>query len=128
MTTARDFARAVNPSAYLADDVKRWSIDEIKSAMIADGSHWWDHTTMRYFQSRISAEVFQGIGGIYFVSSERNRCSMYNDVRAYTVRCFDPDTLNLSNASDFGGYATRSGARIHAKRLSITQLATEQTQ
>ena len=127
MTTARDFCRAVNPSAYLADDVKRWDIDEIRDAMIADGSHWWDTSTIRYFQSRIGSEVFQGIGGIFFVTSERDRHAKYNTQRAYTVRQFNPATLSIGNGSEFQEHPTRTAAHRHAKRLSTKQIPKSDT-
>lgn len=77
--------------------VKRWTMDDIKSACRVRGSHWFDPGAMRYFKCRILDTVYQGTGGVYFVSSEK-----YNDhPRRYTVRKFDPESADISTVGEF---------------------------
>lgn len=94
---------------------KHWTINDIEAAMRAQGSHWWDAGALRFFNSRIGYEVFQGPGGVYFVSSER--CN-HDSPRLFTVRQFDPETSDLvsKGGSEFQEYASRSDARARAKR------------
>lgn len=66
--------------------MRTYTINEIQTEMMAAGSHWWDHDTMRHFSCRVGQTVYQGEGGIYFVSSER--CG--DHPRAYTVRKYSP--------------------------------------
>ena len=64
------------------------TIDQIKTANKARGFHWFDPDTLRFFKSRIGGAVYQGPGGVYFVTSE---CGP-SGVRRYTVRQFTPST------------------------------------
>lgn len=47
------------------------NITEIKRANKAAGLHWFEPETLDFFKSRISGEVYEGPGGVYFVTSER---------------------------------------------------------
>ena len=53
--------------------------------------HFFGRTTMRFFNSRILSAVYQGPGGIFFVTSER-----FDELpRHYTVRRFFPDQNDI---------------------------------
>jgi hypothetical protein len=73
-----------------------WTVNTIKDANRVVGGHWFDPDTMRCFGTRVLATVYQGPGGIYFVTSDhdyaRNRC--------YSVRRFDPATGDVSTVGD----------------------------
>lgn len=96
-------------------ETKIWTHDEIQSAMLAAGSHWWDHTTMRMFGTRLCGPVFCGPDGIYFATSEHN---FDKTARLYTVRRFDPDSLAISTVGEMGDYRSAAAAAKAARRLS----------
>lgn len=75
----------------------KWTIASIRAANRAAGGHWFDRQTMKHFGSRVLGYVYQGAGGVYFVSSERNRYDPSEGVR-YTVRRFDPVDADVYTA------------------------------
>lgn len=91
-----------------------WTINSIQAAMRERGSHWWDPDTMRYLKCKVMPKVYQGDGGIYFVSSE----AYQEEARAYTVRKFDPVEAQVSTAGNMGDYRTKFAALNRAKRLA----------
>jgi hypothetical protein len=93
---------------------KSWTINDIQAAMSASGSHWWDRSSMRFFGTRVCGAVFQGQGGIYFVTSEQPP----HGPRAYTIRRFTPESLDIRTEGELCGYKTRKTALRHAERLA----------
>ena len=91
-----------------------WTINGIKDAMRQRGSHWLDPDTMRFFKCKIMPNVYQGAGGIYFVSSE----AYQEEQRAYTVRKFNPAEAEIDTVGEMGAYRTASSARTAAKKLA----------
>lgn len=95
--------------------MKHWTVDDIKTACAMNGSHFFDRDTMRFFRSRVLGDVYQGPGGIYFVTSEK-----YGDAspRKYTVRCFLPgDNCRIATVGPFcelSKYVAQRVAREHA--------------
>lgn len=117
------------------------SLTQIRQAMIARGSHFWDKDTMYFFSSRTSENVYPTWCGTYFVTSERDRDHGYGTAwdgkRRYTVRfvacrpCGDcqkrdrhPDYQYMAKRGDlidtsenpFGRFASSGGAHAFAKR------------
>lgn len=95
--------RKINPE-------RRWDIHEIKDANRAAGMHFFDRDTVKLFHSKVFPTVYQGPGGVYFVTSE------YRDSpsdREYKVRQF-----NVSNAAirTETTYKDQKSAVAHAKR------------
>lgn len=89
---------------------RRWDIHEIKEANKASGYHFFDRDTIKFFHSKVFPTVYQGPGGVFFVTSE------YRDTPAdkeYKVRQF-----NVSNASirTETTYKDKVSAAAHAKR------------
>lgn len=77
--------------------------------------HFFSPGTMKYFKSRILETVFQGPGGIFFVTSER---APFGDaLRKYTVRQFHPDTGTIDTFGDFN-QLTKGRALKLAKEAS----------
>lgn len=74
-----------------------WTMTKIQEANRAAGSHWFDRSTMRFFRCRLLDTVFQGDGGIFFVTSERSPVGP----RRYTVRKFDPTTADVDTVGKF---------------------------
>ena len=84
-----------------------------------DNRHWFDKDTLRFFKSRISETAYANNSKevAYFVTSEQSP----HGTRKYTVRMYDFRTRQISNASNFGQYASRSGATSAAQTLAAFQ-------
>lgn len=65
--------------------MKTMTINDIKKAVRDTGSHWFDPDTMRCFGTHVYPTVYQGEGGIYFVTGEDN---YDRSGREYKVRRF----------------------------------------
>src|SRR5437773_1145642 len=93
------------------------SIEEIKRANREAGQYFFDPETMRFFNSRVYADLYvrkdeeQGEDVTYFITSERNGDE---SPRTYTVRAAH-DNGTVSTASDFSEYATLNAARKAAR-------------
>ncbi len=85
------------------------NINQIKWRNAANGYHFFEHSTIRFFQSRILPTVYNGR---YFITSEQ---PPYGP-RTYTIRRAE-DTGNINTIGEFGGYATAEAARAIAKTL-----------
>lgn len=91
-----------------------FSIDAIKEANRASGSHYFDADTMRFFGSRVLDGV---IAGRLFITSERSGFD-YDSPRAYSVREFMPDG-SIETVGEFGDYTRPGTARTAAKAYSM---------
>jgi hypothetical protein len=100
-----------------------YTIERIRSEMMADGSHWWDRGSMRFFGTRVLGGVFQGEGGIYFVTSEKPP----HGPRKYNVRQYDPETREVDTVGDFCQYNDARTAKREAERLAGAQQQDEPT-
>lgn len=98
--------------------MKTYDINDIQFEMQAAGSNWWDKGTMRMFGSRVSDQVYQGPGGIYFVTSEKN---FSGDKRFYSVRQYRPSSKSIDTVGDFNSL-TRATAHKIAARMANTDL------
>lgn len=74
--------------------------------------YWFSLGAKRFFRSRIGQTVYQGPGGIYFVSSEQFDAS---SPRRYTTRRYVPETDEIETIGEFNEL-TRSQAIALAKR------------
>lgn len=93
---------------------RRWTMQEIKACNKARGHHWFEPGTMRFFASRVGNDVYQGPGGIYFISSER----FMDDPRRYSVRRFNPKDCSVDTEFEFQQFPSRGSAVRAAKRLA----------
>lgn len=84
------------------------TIDEIIAANKANGGHFFDEDTMRFFDSRVYDRTY----GTFFVTSEKGP----HGPRAYTVRQAMPDG-SVDTVGKFMGYETRADAEREAARL-----------
>lgn len=93
------------------------------------GGHWFEPSTMRFFDSRVGRLAFGDDSGAFafFVSSERFHGSDGSSLpRGYTVRVmhltdgYGPRTTrgNVETIGDFEQYATRAAANREARRLA----------
>ena len=93
-------------------------IREIRYTNERSGFHFFDAATLRFFRSRIGSTVYEGPGGIYFVTSEQFVGS--NGVaapRSFTVRKFNPETSDVGTAGRFNELSRAAANRI-AKLLA----------
>ena len=90
---------------------KRWTIADIKAADKAAGRYFFSAATRRFWQSRIESKVYQGRGGIYFVTSE----VFLSGMRIWHVRQFTEKPVYIHTAAEFSNLA---GARREAQRLA----------
>jgi hypothetical protein len=68
------------------------TLDDIKRINAAKGLFFFSPDSMRFFRSRIAPKVFEGPGGVYFVTSEQFEFRGARHARRYTVTRFDPET------------------------------------
>lgn len=74
----------------------------IKYANRTAGHYYFERSTMRFFNSRVLSRVYEGPGGVYFVTSEQfHGSSGVSKPRRYTVRKFHPDTADISTFGPF---------------------------
>jgi len=94
-----------------------YTTEEIKKA--AKG-HFFDKDSMRFFDSRVCLDAFDGPGGCFFVTSERFHGSHgYKGKRLYTIRSFNRKTREVTTTGTFQGYYSRNGALAAARRASV---------
>lgn len=98
----------------------KWTINAIKNAMRAAGSHWWDPDTMRFFGTRVvGSRVYNGENGVYFITSEWDGFSgRENNRRAYTIRKYLPDTCDVKTIGDIGQYRDADDAKNEVLRIA----------
>lgn len=119
VTTNRGRCR-VGPAVGLVSELE-WkgstmtlTINDIQDQMRRDGSHWWDPDTMRTFGTRVVSPVYQGAGGVYFVTRDKQ----WDGSRAFTVRQYDPDTFGISNVGQLGEHSDQKDAKTAARRAA----------
>jgi hypothetical protein len=96
------------------------TLDDIKSQNAAAGLHFFEPATMRFFNSRTLSRVFDGPGGIYFVTSEkRTGFNCPDGKRLYTVRCFNPKTGDVKTRGEFQAYKTSKQALQRARECAF---------
>lgn len=95
--------------------VNKYSVNDIKTANHEAGYHFFDPDTMRCFGSRIERTVYQGEGGVYFISSEDD----FNRTRRfYCVRQFMPETGQIETMSGINENLDLEEAIEKAKTLA----------
>lgn len=96
-----------------------YTINQIQSEMNAAGSHWFDRDTLRSFRCRVGEQVYQGPGGIYFVTSEKGG---YDGARrAYTVRQYLPGRKKIETVGEFNTLTRSAAHRIAAKLAAASR-------
>jgi len=94
------------------------TIGQIREADSRAGRYFFSADTMRFFNSRILPTVYEGPGGIYFVTSEKFRGSDgVSAPRKYTIRQFIPDLVNIRTVAGFNQMSKRQ-AQVAAKVLA----------
>lgn len=83
------------------------NINEIQSQMRAAGSHWWDPDTMRFFGTRVASAVFDGPGGVFFVTRDKR----HDHTFGYTVRQYDATAHEVHTVGDLGAHLLADARR-----------------
>ncbi len=97
---------------YCRGDFPFRSIDDIEYANERSGGHYFEASTMRFFNSRVLDGVYDGR---YFVTSER--CDWGGDyTRTYSLREALPSG-RVETVGDFQEYATARAARKAAEAI-----------
>jgi hypothetical protein len=90
------------------------TISEIRQANAAAGFHFFSTVAMKFFRSRVDRQVYEGPGGVFFVTSEQLEFRDYSAPRLYTVHQFSPDG-SIDRASEFQQYGSLKQARAAAR-------------
>lgn len=95
---------------------KQWTVSAIREVMTDAGSHWWSKGAMQSFGTRVLPTVYQGVGGIYFVTSEQPP----HGERGFTVRQYDAQKNSITTVGGAACLATRKQeeAKTLAKELA----------
>ncbi len=88
------------------------TISEIKAANKRAGFYFFERATLRFFRSRIERAVYEGPGGVYFVTSEQFVGSEYTAPRMWTVRKFWPETGDCETAGKFNELPREDAMKI----------------
>jgi hypothetical protein len=95
-----------------------WTIGAIKALNKAKGQYFFEPATLRFFDSKIEPRVYEGSGGVYFVTSEQFHGSNgSSNPRKWTVRRFYPVTGEVDTVGQFNDM-DRHSAMVAAKRLA----------
>jgi len=91
------------------------TIDDIRRANERLGHHFFESAAMRFFASRVLADVFPAAdgSGAYFVTSERGP----DMARRYTVRLARSDG-SVVTAGEFQAYGSARAAKAAARHLA----------
>jgi hypothetical protein len=95
---------------------QRWTVNAIQEAMRARGSHWWDPDTMRMFGTKALPTVYQGPGGVFFVTHDNQYRRELP--KRYTVRKFNPDTCDIDTHGELCEYKTAEAAKRAARKAA----------
>lgn len=99
---------------------KVWMMHTIKQCNKDHGWHFFDPDTMRFFRSRVGNEVFQGPGGVYFVTSEQfvDPWSRIKDRRKYSVSKLNTRNCSVDRVGEFQEFKTLAAAKAVAKKMA----------
>jgi hypothetical protein len=89
------------------------TINDIREAMFAAGHSYWTQANMRSFNSRIESPVYNGPGGIFYVTSEGD-----SEHRYINIRKFDPLTNEIETVGEFNAQQNIAKAKLLARKLA----------
>ena len=93
------------------------SIEQIKSANRSAGKHFFDESAMRFFNSRISSELFGPEGDIFITSEKFEPLYGKPEPRYYTVRQIQDDG-SIEELSEFQQFGSSAAAKSWAKKYT----------
>lgn len=96
-----------------------WTLDAIIAEHRRRGFLFFSPGSMRLFRSRIGKTVYQGVGGVFFTTSEQFvGMDGRKRPRRYTVREFLPRSGEIRDATTFQALGTAREAKGIAERLA----------
>ncbi len=95
---------------------RKWTMAEIRACNADKGHYWFSRGATRFFGSKIGRSVYQGPGGIYFVTSEGR--ADWGIPRRHSIRKFDPSDCSVKTVGDVQRFAYDHVAKDEAKRLA----------
>lgn len=99
----------------LVNGIERYTISDFKYYNQEAGLHFFDRSSMRFFDSRIESAAYNGPSGHYFITSERVHGSSASAPRGFTVRRFFPETGIVKSVSEFNDIGDLADARQFAR-------------
>lgn len=96
-----------------------YKIADIKAINREKGQYFFSRNTMKFFASKVLPYVYEGKGGIYFVTSEKMCFEDYR--RVFTVRKFYPETGGITSPIP-EKFSNSTTAKAWAKKLSLEGL------
>lgn len=98
---------------------RKLTMSDIRHYNNVTGHYFFDRKTMRFFASRVESAAYQGVGGIYFITSEK--CGFTSTERKYAVRQFHPMTGDVTTTGDtFNRFDYIDEARAMCRELART--------
>lgn len=88
---------------------------DIRASNRQFGFHFFDRSTMRFFDSVVERGLYKGVGGVFFVTSEQFHGSTESAPRKYTVRKFDTSTADIKTVGKFNTIRWLEDARTLAR-------------
>ena len=97
----------------------KWTIASIRAANERAGWYFFSPETIKFFRSKTLPYVYQGEGGIYFVTSESPDGFFGGSGSTFfSVREFYPDTGRVETVKDAYGLPSKILAKILASGLA----------
>jgi hypothetical protein len=93
------------------------TISEIRQANAAAGFRFFSTGAMKFFRSRVDRHVYEGPGGVFFVTSEQLEFHESQGPRKWTVHQFRRDG-SIDRASEFQQYESLQQARAAASAFA----------
>ena len=92
---------------------------ELKKAVADSASpHFFSHSSMLFFNSKLEAPIYKRNGGYVFITSER-----YEDEdRKYTVRSFPSIDNSINTVGQFQQWSTLTSAQAVAERTPVADV------
>lgn len=96
---------------------RKITMSDIRHYNAATGGYFFARKTMKFFAGRIESAPYQGIGGIYFITSEK--CGFTSTIRKFAVRKFNPETGDVTTVGDtFNKFSFIEDARADCRTFT----------
>jgi hypothetical protein len=92
--------------------MKTWTLDSIRSTHESRSLHFFDIGWLRGFRTRLYYPIYQGRGGVYFVTSEKFVSFGAANPRRFTVRKFDPVSAAITTFGPFNQLSHERAERL----------------
>ncbi len=93
----------------------RYSIQTIKQINREKGRFFFSPAAIQFFNSKIHNKVYQGSGGIYFISSIKFD---EHTPRVYSIKKFNPGNGECKTVKNYCGYLNLQEAESKARELA----------